>query len=414
MHSASAEGPRCSVKILVTAFGSLGDVEPYLAVASALLRRGHEVRVATLDHFASRVEALGLPFESLRVEWDEPRFDSMMREVLRKKNPFAQARIIFSRTHDALVTATKTLVPMAEASDVVLTHIFHLGGYAAAQLARKPFVSGHLITGMIPSNARSPIGSDFGALGNKLRRRALDSGIRRATDTSVNAVLSAVNLPPLKDALRRGLHSPVLNLIAVSESVRPRDPEWDGRYSMTGAWRIKQHVMLPAKLDAFLRAGPSPLFVTLGSTVGFDIEKLSRVLLAGLEGTRAVIQSGSAKLKVQSDQHFLLDEYVAYDALLPFVCGVIHHGGAGTTAACMYHGKPMAIACALGDQHAWGVLTERLQVSSGTRWLSQLNAKWIRQAIATLPTENAKLLGLQLASEPDGAEEAALRIEQLR
>ena len=55
------EGRKRSCRVMLTTFGSLGDLHPYIAIALKLKERGHEPVVATMDLFRAKVEKVGLP-----------------------------------------------------------------------------------------------------------------------------------------------------------------------------------------------------------------------------------------------------------------------------------------------------------------------------------------------------------------
>jgi UDP:flavonoid glycosyltransferase YjiC (YdhE family) len=57
------ENPRLLSRIVITTWGSLGDLHPYLAMALELQRRGHEAVVATSACYGAKVECLGSFFE---------------------------------------------------------------------------------------------------------------------------------------------------------------------------------------------------------------------------------------------------------------------------------------------------------------------------------------------------------------
>jgi UDP:flavonoid glycosyltransferase YjiC (YdhE family) len=57
-------------RVVVTTFGSLGDLHPYLALGLGLRGRGHEVVIATGKCYRDKIEALGLGFAALRPDCD--------------------------------------------------------------------------------------------------------------------------------------------------------------------------------------------------------------------------------------------------------------------------------------------------------------------------------------------------------
>lgn len=81
------------------------------------------------------------------------------------------------------------------------------------------------------------------------------------------------------------------------------------------------------------------------------------IVLAALAktGQRAVLASGWGGLKMTSlpENVFMLDQ-APHDWLFPRMAAVVHHGGAGTTAAGLRAGKPTLIVPFIADQPFWG------------------------------------------------------------
>src|ERR1700755_3355777 len=82
------------MRILLSAVGSSGDVEPFLALAQRLIAAGHQPVLATADIFAARAAALSIPFVRLGPDWDEADAQQRFERVLAKRSPLAQLAMI--------------------------------------------------------------------------------------------------------------------------------------------------------------------------------------------------------------------------------------------------------------------------------------------------------------------------------
>ena len=95
---------------------------------------------------------------------------------------------------------------------------------------------------------------------------------------------------------------------------------------------------------------------------------------------------------------------VPHDWLFERVAAVVHHGGAGTTAAGLRAGKPTIICPFFGDQPFWGRRVADLGVGSEPIPQKKLNADNLAAAI-TQVTADAKMqqraaaLGKKIRSE---------------
>jgi sterol 3beta-glucosyltransferase len=119
----------------------------------------------------------------------------------------------------------------------------------------------------------------------------------------------------------------------------------------------------PPALAAFLDAGPPPVYVGFGSMAGIDPAATTRIVLDAVAraGVRAVLASGWGGIAADAapPSVFLLDD-APHDALFPRMAAVVHHGGAGTTAAGLRAGVP-GVLCPFGvDQPFWGARVQAL------------------------------------------------------
>nr|WP_272918090.1 glycosyltransferase [Actinomadura rayongensis] len=108
----------------------------------------------------------------------------------------------------------------------------------------------------------------------------------------------------------------------------------------------------PADLAAFLAAGPPPVYAGFGSMVAKDPELTDLTVRTALRvaGLRGIVQGDPAT----SDDDVLAVRDVPHAWLFPRVAAVVHHGGAGTTAAGLRAGVPTIVCPFFGDQPYWG------------------------------------------------------------
>lgn len=119
----------------------------------------------------------------------------------------------------------------------------------------------------------------------------------------------------------------------------------------------------PSDLQAFLNAGPAPIYIGFGSIVVDDAAALTRIVFAAVQATgqRAVISKGWGNIgaeEADTDSIMMIDK-VPHDWLFQHVSVVIHHGGAGTTAAGLALGRPTVVIPFFGDQTFWGSIVSR-------------------------------------------------------
>jgi len=407
------------MKICVTTFGSVGDVEPYLALALGLQTAGHEVVFASVDHFAERARSLGLSSCIVGRPWrDPPR--PVVERAFRERNPAKQAALFTSLLVDDMVATVPDLIELAREADLVVSHMFNVPGVAAARVNRKPLVVGHLFHNAIPGRESNPLGANLPRGVNRalwgLARRLM----RRHTDPLLNRIVRAAGLPAWQDILFERAHSELLNLIAISPSLLARDSAWPAHYVVTGHWFLSASEYEPGPaLRDFLAVGPA-VVVTLGSMGKLEAQAGTALFVeaAARAGARIVIQAGWGGFgRSALPAHALGVEAIPHDWLLPRASCVVHHGGAGTTAAVVRAGVPSIVVPHLGDQFLWARMLEAHGVSGGTIAARELSAPALARSLrATLEDvglrERAERLAERVRSE-NGVATAVAAIERV-
>jgi UDP:flavonoid glycosyltransferase YjiC (YdhE family) len=185
---------------------------------------------------------------------------------------------------------------------------------------------------------------------------------------------------------------------------------------MTGYWFLDEDEWTPPReLTDFLDAGPAPVYVGFGSMVAKDEEKTALAIRAALKlaGMRGIVQGDPET----SDEHVLAVRDVPHAWLFPRMAAVVHHGGAGTTAAGLRAGVPTVVCPFFGDQPFWG---ERIAaLGAGTAPLpfrsltAPLLADRIREAVQNdAIVARAGELGTQIRTE-NGTDHALEVIDSL-
>jgi sterol 3beta-glucosyltransferase len=134
-----------------------------------------------------------------------------------------------------------------------------------------------------------------------------------------------------------------------------------------------------------LAADPKPVYIGFGSIVVPDPDELTRIVVEGVRraGCRAILSkgwsgrakennlgstgaetssaAGSAAAEPEWPSFIYPIKSIPHDWLFPRIAGVVHHGGAGTTAAGIRAGVPTIIKPFFGDQFFWGLQVEEVR-----------------------------------------------------
>jgi UDP:flavonoid glycosyltransferase YjiC (YdhE family) len=349
--------------VVIFAGGSRGDIQPCSALGRALADRGHTVRLIASGVYAPL--AAGLEFAPLSVDpahvlqtdegqaWlaggrNPLRFVAGFKRIL---GPIVER--ILAETLDACAGADLILYPTL---GFVGHHIAEHLGIAEALIHFQPSRTTRAFPHPLMRHAFGANRLSFGAvdqLGWQLLRPFVNPWRRE--------VLGLPKLP-LRGPMHRVRDVPVL--CCFSEVVVPRPADWPSNVHLTGYWFLDEPAWTPsAALAEFLAGGPPPVYVGFGSMVPRDPEEMLRVVRSALcrAGLRGVVTGGAwretgtlTNAAATGDDALFLIEDVPHSWLFPRVAAVVHHGGAGTTAAGLRAGTPTVVCPFFGDQLFWG------------------------------------------------------------
>lgn len=385
------------MKVSILAPGSRGDVQPYLALGQGLVAAGHHVRVVTTIDHEALVKGHGLEVTAIPVSVEAALQSRQTSAAVEGGGVIASFRAFAELAKKAARAAAELGLEASRGADAVVT------GFSAAALAdgiaRKlgvPLVQAYNVpltpTGAFPG-ALLP-GLDFGAfsrrLGHRLTRQALWMTARSSANEVLREVLDAPSLglfPPSVSGLSEG---PVL--YGFSEAFLPRGPEWSADVEVTGFWFVEEPSGFepPAGLAAFLEAGPPPVCIGFGSMTSEDPKATTGVVLEAVKqaGVRCVLLSGWAGLSPEAlPPTVFLTRSVAHSWLYPRCSAVVHHGGAGTTAAALRAGVPAIVVPFHGDQPFWASRVKVAGTGPAPIPKKQLTAKALAAALVQATTD---------------------------
>jgi len=407
------------MRALIATVGSEGDLQPFLALGKRLLAEGHDVVLSASDSYTARADAVGVPFAG-RPAWNEAEFQESYLRIISEKNKLRQLTVVIEILAREQRAAVPQLMALAREADIVIHSPLSIGAVAAARAVGTPHVSVHHTWPLRRARGYGPTNVNLGPVGNALTWSVVGSGVRLATDRLLNPVVAAAGLPPWRDILFDASHSRLLNLVAISPHTLEPDPLFGPTYRNTGYWFLDEPDYVPPDDLAAFVADEPPVVIGFGSNNGFDADVVTKQLLDAVRGLgrRVVLQSGWARLgNRELPPHVFLADFVPHGWLYSRAACVIHHGGAGTTAAAFRAGVPQAVVWLQGDQLHWGRRIAQLGVGPPPRSQHALKAGWLRGALDSLldnggMTARARVLGTAIREE-DGTGMAVRAIEEM-
>jgi sterol 3beta-glucosyltransferase len=202
---------------------------------------------------------------------------------------------------------------------------------------------------------------------------------------------------------------PIPVMHPISPYVLPRPADWPEHIALTGYWFLDaaEGWTPPDGLLRFLDSGAPPVYIGFGSMVTHHPDAMAKAVLEAIEliGARAILGRGWGGLQANAvpDKVHLVDD-VPHDWLLPRCAAVVHHGGAGSTAAGLRAGLPTLVVPHIADQPLWGKRVQDLGVGPPPLSKKQLRPDTLSERIDSMLHDKsmqtaARDLGAKIRSE---------------
>lgn len=410
--------------LVIATLGTHGDVRPIIALGCGLQARGYPVRILTSSHFETMIRSHGLAFFPLTGDY---------QKLLQRNPDLAEMRGgwrgIWGTLRAQMLNWARDWASQGRAACADAGLILGVGSasflaHSLGQAYGVPVVfaqlqpltaSRHLPLTVMPS-VRLP-GRVSVALHHLVRLIGWQL-LRPALNDVVRPALGLPAYPwtgPDRNALRV--------IYGYSAQLCPRPPDWPQSAQVCGFWRLPQPQWQPsAALQAFLQAGPPPLYIGFGSMTSSDAAQLTATVKAAvrLTGQRALLASGWGGLAVgeaaddDDAERFFHLEQAPHDWLFPRVAVAVHHGGAGTSGAALAAGIPSVVLPFGYDQSFWAHCLAQRGVAPPALARAGLQpealAAAIRQAGTPAMRAAARALGQRIGQE-DGVRNAVDQLE---
>ncbi len=414
--------------VVILTSGTRGDVQPYLALAQALQKRGWAATIATHAAFQELVQAAQIPFRDLGANPNDLLNRPGAMPLTFSGKPWQSLRASLSFLRQAKPFYREMLHNAWQAcqgAGLVVVGLPTLWGVSIAEALGVPASVCPLQpltrTSAYPS-ALQPFSASWGRCYNQLSHLVAEQMLWQAWRGEINAwrrrTLQLPELPlagPFGAYYRQG----VPFIYGFSEAVAPRPADWPSGHRMAGYWflPLPEEWRPPGALLRFLETAPKPVYIGFGSMQ--QPERTLEVIRQAVQrtGVQAVVGVGRLADRLESTgELFFLDE-APHAWLFQHTRAAVHHGGAGTTGASLRAGLPTAIVPVGIDQFFWGARVAAL--GAGPPAIAQRNLTGERlatmlQALTEDQVMRARAARLgALLSQEDGAGRAVEWIEKV-
>lgn len=360
-----------TMKVVVMAIGSRGDVEPLLAIGEQYRTAGNEVVYIFPEQFRSIVEELGCPFYGFTSEFIDvlikgeegaqimgrsgnwlQRFRNILKIIPKSKEI---NRKILEKEYEVLDTERPDLV------------VFHQKNLMPVVWSMKHPVKAQMVLPIpcmqhpVPDHSVIGFsgGGNYGKWINRMSYSLKNSVLSLAIYFTTKAYRKRLGIRPSISGIKKHFLYDVDSLYTVSNELFQRPSSWPENAKVIGFQeRDKTLSWSPSEdLKAFLDTHDKVLFISFGSMKNPRPSEVTEIILSSLKelGIPAIINTswGGVERIDGLDQDVLYVQDIPYDWILPRVYGIIHHGGAGTTHNGVKAGCASLIIPHFIDQYYW-------------------------------------------------------------
>ncbi|KAJ8899246.1 hypothetical protein K2173_012834 [Erythroxylum novogranatense] len=329
------------MQIVMLIVGTRGDVQPFIAIGKRLQDFGHRVRLATHSNFKEFVLTAGLEFYPLG---GDPK---VLAGYMVKNKGFLPWGLEIPVQRNQMKDIISLYFQHALKIPI---HIFFTMPWTFIFSQQPTSEFPHPLSRVKPPNAY------------RLSYQIVDSLIWLGIRDMINDVRKKkLRLRPVTYLSgSQGSDSDIPHGYIWSPHLVPKPKDWGPKVDVVGFCflDLASNYEPPESLVKWLDAGPKPIYIGFGSLPVQEPEKMTQIIVDALErtGQRGIINKGwggLGDLSEPKDSIYLLDN-CPHDWLFLRCKAVVHHGGAGTTAAGLKAACPTTIVPFFGDQPFWG------------------------------------------------------------
>jgi sterol 3beta-glucosyltransferase len=409
--------------ITILCSGSRGDYQPYLALAQALKNSSQAIRIVGGESFRELINDYGFEFYPLSIDYLSADIDPALIQAAQSSDNPLKMLLTFNKMKNYVTGLTTEMYQACIGSDLIIYHPGCAIGYFAGRDLGIPSI----LAAPFPMHRTKSIASliTYGRkyLPTSLSYTLLQNMLWMAGKTGIKAFYQTTHgtLPTDFNPPFETVDQQHPAIISCSNYVFPRPNDWNAHIHQEGYWFLEepQPYIPDQDLQAFITNGQKPIYIGFGSV--FDARDQAatiQIIIDALAITnqRAII-SGMGKTEQLPSNIFAVNN-IPHSWLFEQVSLVVHHGGAGTTAAGFKAGVPSIIIPFSNDQFAWAHRAYDLGVAPTVFYRKQLNAKKLAKAINEALSEqiinNAQQLAAKIALENGAATCAQVIIQCLK
>jgi len=349
------------MRIIISTFGSFGDLHPYMSLAMELQARGHTPVIATMEYYREKIHDAGLKFAPVRPNIQQPK-DQEQEFIDKLMEPKSGPKFLTEEIiHPAIRDGYSDLLEVTKGADLLITHPAAPAGPLVGYKTGMPWISTVLAPFSFFSAYDIPVPpfwqwtQNFQVLGPRVIKFMLDTMKGKYKPRVMAEFRDEIGVADYGNPIFEGQHSPALVLAMFSKEFAKPQPDWPAPTHVTGFcfYDGRHEPPMSRELMEFLDAGPPPIVFTLGTSAVWVARDFFRESIEAAKrlGRRAILMIGDERNKIGSlPEGIIAIDYAPYQSLLPRASVVVHHGGVGTTSQGLLAGVPTLIVPFAFDQ----------------------------------------------------------------
>jgi vancomycin aglycone glucosyltransferase len=365
------------MKIACVILGTRGDVQPMVALATGLMKKGHEVIIAA----PSENEHLARNYDCPFVKFG-PEIKKAVKENPEKQKGGVAVQISPVEGRKIIGDQINLLPDLIRGVDLILGAGIVVGVQTAADILKVPYRLVAFYPVILGTTKDDPLQNRMMFGFGRVIMNMMMKGF-------INKNRTKFGLPAIKDIWAHWMGEKVI--IACDKELNPAREGVSFAFTQTGFMLLPSKTGLPGKVEDFLNSGKPPVYIGFGSNPITSPEKYSQIFKKVSDATnqRLIISKGWAELPETSNPDILYVDEMPFELLFPRLATIIYHGGTGTMAAVARAGIPQAAFPFMGDQFSNRDQIVKLGLGPGTCNFKKMTAEAISSAITECITNDS-------------------------
>ena len=357
------------MKIACVIVGTRGDVQPMIALATGLIKRGHEVIICAPSENEQLARTNNCQFVAFG-----PEIKKSIKENPERQTGGVAVKISPGQGKKMIGDQINSLPEKIKGVDLVLGAGIVMGVQTAADILKVPYRFVAFYPVILGTTKDDPFK-------NRLMFGFGRTMINLMMKGFINKQRAKYGLPPIKDCWKHWMGENVI--IACDRELNEARDGTAFAFTKTGFMLLPSKNGLPDNVETFLTSGKPPVYIGFGSNPIMNPEKYTAMFeqVRDTSGQRLIISKGWAEFPESNASNLLYVDEIPFELLFPRLAAIVYHGGTGTMAAASRAGIPQAAFPFMGDQFDNRKQIVNLGLGPNTCDFKQISAEAISSAI---------------------------------